>query len=482
MELQGIERLNHFKRRVVLPVFRQIQQDLEALGYGVQIAEISATENKLFDERLIGLVRALSAPFLEDAALPLVASKHERHIVAALTVQFEVGVERRFCLGVEGTTGKDGAPLLVSMFHENQDGSFSRFQTEFTVGGQGTLREATLLQWVMDYLAGFQVEAVNISPEAEVTQPSESVKPAEIELKELDKVVLSPAPALAEIEDSKRALVRGVLERLGLERSFNNNVENLRGINLDRMVVWSRNVVTQGERGSGAYQDAYEVLLSQAVAFTKSRKSIWVLEFADYFELYCTLLQRDDLLTRAAVVMEDEAAFIGRVKAAGETDAPERLNGVMLRALNSLMHKLAAGFGQPNEFGRAPFIGVCEINHYPTMEPIMGRVQDCAKEGVLRFERLSWGMLQVYQNAGLLPLSERYLGHTLVLRFWRSARLTIERPTRAGCCVREEQTYFEFEFEREIVGEDLLARARVMVSRKGTYAQVALLSYGFERI
>jgi hypothetical protein len=442
MESQLLEQLNDFKCGVVLPVFKSVREDLESLGYEVQVGEIAATKNEQLDERLIRLVRTLNAPFLADTALPLVTSKHDRRIIAVLMTQSEEGAENWSCLGVEGTAGVDGALPLVSIFHENRDGSFSRFQTEFTAGGQSTLREATLLQWVMDYLAGFQVEAVNISPEAEVTQPSESVEPAEIiELKEPDKIVLSPAPALAEIEDSKRAAVRGVLERLGLERSFNNKVENLRGIDLDRMVLWSRNVVAQGERGSGAYQDAYEVLLRQAVAFAMSRKSIWVLEFADYFELYCTLLQRDDLLTRAAVVMEDEAAFIARVKAAGEPDAPERLNGVMLRALNSLMHKLAAGFGQPNEFGRAPFIGVCEINHYPTMEPIIGRVQDCAKEGVLRFERLSWGMLQVYQNAGLLPLSERYLGHTLVLRFWRSARLTIERPIRAGWCVREEQTY-----------------------------------------
>jgi hypothetical protein len=464
-----------------MPIFKSVQEDLEALGYGVQVAEVSTTENEQFDERLIRLVRTLSAPFLADTALLLVTGKHNRCIIAALIVKLEEGVEDWLCLGVEGTTGEDGA--LLSMFHENRDGSFARVQAKFTAGGQNTLSEATLLQWVIDCLAMFQAEAVSSSPELEVAQLPESVESTEvIELTEPDKMALRPALTLEAIENSKRVVVRRVLKQLGLERSLINDVENLWGIDLDRMVAWSGEVVAQGERGSDAYRDAYAVLLRQAVGFAMSCKSVRVLEFADYFELYCTLLQRDNLLTRMVVVLEDEAAFIARVKAAGEPDAPERLNGVMLRALNSLMYKLRTGFGQPNEFGRAHLIGDCEINHYPTMERIVGRIQDCAKEGVLRFQRLSWGILQVYRNAGLLPPVERYLGHTLVLRFWRSARLTIERPTRAGRCVREEKAYFEFEFEREVERAGLLARARVTVARGGTYAQVALLSYGFERM
>jgi hypothetical protein len=171
MELQRIERLNYFKRVVVMPVFRQVQQDLEPLGYRVQIAQTLVTGDGPLDELLGGLVRKFSATFLADADAEF--GECSRQILAALMVQLPPGVletkhlyEDRLCLGVESRVDKDGAfPTIVSVFGADREGQFKLFHHGFGRQGEGCdiarLSAAVLLQQVLNILAAFHVQGLS---------------------------------------------------------------------------------------------------------------------------------------------------------------------------------------------------------------------------------------------------------------------------------------------------------------------------------
>jgi hypothetical protein len=175
MELQAIERLNRFKRGVVLPVFSQIQQDLEPLGYRVQIVQTRMTGDKLLDELLGGLICKFDAKFLADADRTLGKCSH-RQVLAALMVQLPPGVlvtkhlyEDRLCLGVESRADKDGTlPTIVSVFGADRAGQFKVFHHGFGRQGEGCdiarLSAAVLLQRVVDIVAMFQVQGLDRCP------------------------------------------------------------------------------------------------------------------------------------------------------------------------------------------------------------------------------------------------------------------------------------------------------------------------------
>jgi hypothetical protein len=171
MELQAIEQLNHCKRGVVLPVCRQIQQDLEPLGYRVQIAQTRTTGDKALDELLGGLVCKFGATFLADADRAFGECSH-RKVLAALMVQLPSGVlvtkhlyEDRLCLGVESRVDKDGVlPTIVSVFGADRAGQFKIFHHGFGRQGEGCdiarLSAVVLLQRVVDILAMFYVQGL----------------------------------------------------------------------------------------------------------------------------------------------------------------------------------------------------------------------------------------------------------------------------------------------------------------------------------
>jgi hypothetical protein len=172
MELQGIERLHHFKRGVVMPVFKLIQQDFVSSGYRVQIAERLVTGNGPLDELLIGLVRKFSVTFLADTNV-VFGERSRRRILAAMMVQLPPGVlvtkhlyEDRLCLGVESKVGEDGAfPTIVSVFGASREGQFKLFHHGFDRQGQGCdiarLGPAVLMQRILDILAAFEVQGLS---------------------------------------------------------------------------------------------------------------------------------------------------------------------------------------------------------------------------------------------------------------------------------------------------------------------------------
>jgi hypothetical protein len=174
MALQGIERLNHFKRGVVMPIFKQIRQDLEPLGYRVQIADTLVTGDEPLDELLGGLGCKFGATFLADADVAL-GERSRCRILAALMVQLPPGrlatkhlYEDRLCLGVESRVDKDGAfPTIVSMFGASREGQFKLFHHGFGRQGEdfdiARLSAAALMQRILDILAAFEVQGLSSS-------------------------------------------------------------------------------------------------------------------------------------------------------------------------------------------------------------------------------------------------------------------------------------------------------------------------------
>lgn len=174
MAIQEIERLNHFKRGVVLPVFKQIRQELEPLGYRVQIADMLVTGDGPLDELLRGLGFKFGATFLADTDVVL-GERSRRRILAALVVQLPPGrlvtkhlYEDRLCLGVESRVDKDGAfPTIVSVFGADRGGQFKLFHHGFGRAGErcdiARLGAAVLMQQILDILAAFEVQGLGCS-------------------------------------------------------------------------------------------------------------------------------------------------------------------------------------------------------------------------------------------------------------------------------------------------------------------------------
>jgi hypothetical protein len=95
-------------------------------------------------------------------------------------------------------------------------------------------------------------------------------------------------------------------------------------------------------------------------------------------------------------------------------------------------------------YGLREYIGSCQIEwRLPTEQMI----QAIKKQKVL-FDELSWVVLQIIQNAGWLPYSERPKGWSLVACFTQSARRTIWIPTEAVECNTKNAKFFKFRFER----------------------------------
>jgi hypothetical protein len=109
------------------------------------------------------------------------------------------------------------------------------------------------------------------------------------------------------------------------------------------------------------------------------------------------------------------------------------------------------------------------------MEPLIKAIQ---AQKVL-FEEVSWGILQVFQNARRLPLSEKETGWSLVACFVRSARWTIRRPTQAVQCNSDHAEFLEFRFERRLSERGIWRAIAVVRVYRGS-GRMVLHTYRFE--
>jgi hypothetical protein len=481
VEPQTIEQLKDFNQAVVLPVFEEIRETLEPLGYGVWTT-IAKTGDEPFDELLHGLSESSGACFLSDIDSINSIWQKPCFLVAALIVQLPEALlvgqsfyEGRFCLGVQcnvDTAEPISATVLV--FYAKCDGTFERFQDGFYPNepdpSVATLTQSHLLQRFTDSFAAFRVQAL---------QKSEPVLEPALETKET-AVLDVPSPSAEPTEVSRRSEVSKFFQSLDVKRSL--WPDEVQGRDFDRLFEWL-DAVQNIPFKNYAHRQAQAELDQQAAQFAKLLKPQSAIVFTDYFDLYCSAVRR--LCARLTNAKTDPAqVFIEQVEALRDPGAPSRADPKKLEEVSFLFRSLARQFGKPDEFmlrewiGESP-MGIC-INESVKPELIISRIQAHNKEQPVRFNRLSWAVLQVFQNDDILLTDEASPGSNGVERFMHSAALTIWEPTEEVRCLRHQANEVEFIFERILLNDGRQQTAQARVIAFGTHGWVFLHSYGFE--
>lgn len=175
-----------------------------------------------------------------------------------------------------------------------------------------------------------------------------------------------------------------------------------------------------------------------------------------------------------------ETIFVSQVKASGEPDAPNRAKASFLLRLRLLFQDIAVQFCRPDALGQRDWIGVSYLNPRQPIEAQIQMIQQFNDQRQLRFNSLSWGVLQVCRNAPCLPKSERQLGRNLAQRYLRSLQLTVKAPSTAVESQALSDGGVEFCFRRNLFERSKCWCASARVKVMQPYDEMVLHSYYFE--
>jgi hypothetical protein len=249
---------------------------------------------------------------------------------------------------------------------------------------------------------------------------------------------------------------------------------------LARGSALAQKIITDRPAEESNYQQAFDILTTQASEFAWSFQPNSLGEFADYFEVYWAMAERASIHNASQENRPYPDAFINQVHALGEPDNLRQTKATVTRALRSLVRSISVKFGYPSEVGKLNWIGSGTIQSCKSIKDKIELIQDQNEKRKVLFESLSWGVLQVYQNADNLPEIEHKLGHNLVLSYLISAKQTVRTPTQPVEIDEDSIEHTEFRFKRKIEDKHRtwLATARVRVTR--VYHRVNLYEYGIE--
>jgi hypothetical protein len=255
---------------------------------------------------------------------------------------------------------------------------------------------------------------------------------------------------------------------------LNNIFKHWHFIDFERGLAWSRKVLGDRPKAEGDYQRAYDTLCQQAIGFVRSLDETRLGDCANYFELYWAIAQEGCLANQDE--QPYEVAFMTQVQDLGEPTNNTQVQAQILQRIRRAVRSLEKQLGLPDRYGRREYIGFCEVDTRLPIEPLIKSIQ---AQTVL-FEAVSWGILQVFQNAGRLPLSEQETGWSLVACFVRSARWTIRRPTQAVQCNSDNAEFLEFRFERRLSARSIWWAIAVVRVYRGGSGRMVLHTYRFK--
>jgi hypothetical protein len=511
LEPKIAEQLKTFNQTIVLPVFEQIKEVVEPLGYQVWTTDTKTTGNDPFDELLYGLSEGHRIGFLADIDPdPDSANslwKQYRYLVSALMVQLpgemlapQHPYENKFCFGIQCNISKEEtiSATVLTVLYTKREETFERFQYWLNPDQQdqpiATLTQAHVLQQFLDSFAGFRTQALEeLEPKPEpIPEPAQatiaitvadipSPPPATLVTQATPNDLAQQKEAIAQKEVLQRKEVSQFLMPLNVRGSLWLN--ELHGRDLERLVAWSRAMQTVPVN-TYEYRKAHSALRSQAAHYAMLLDGISPMMFANLFELYCSAVHRlcDSLTDPGADAAQ---VFIEQVKIFAEPKpTPRGQHLIEYNGMCSMYRNIAQKFGKPDEYLQRQWIGesyikIC-INESMEPKSAIPKIQACSQERQVRFRELSWAVLQVYQNQDLLLTNEPSPGRNAVERFLYSAWLTIQKPMREVRYIRHQADEIEFIFERSLFnsGRWRTARARVIVS--GGSGWTFLHSYGFE--
>ncbi len=495
MDTQQNQQIEDVARRVILPGLKLIQWHCDRQGDSIRLAVGQPTGDAVLDQLLMECFAGESSPANTSAELPRLTKP--RWLIASLRLQpeelpgsrtFFYPLKNRFYLVVEVEIDADESVRVVPSvfcYYQKRVG-FRRFTDESAT----IFQPVHLLDFFLSYIEALEAKqsATQSGITAVVSEaPKPRVEPVQTiaATQPVATPIVQPEPppvpedpyklaadAELKVQAAQQKEVDALLTLLGLRYTF----RHLYPGDLERGSEWSRKVMGDRPATEGEYQRAYDALCQQAIGFVRSLqiKSITLMEFANYFDMYYGMTQatcRDNQGDQPY-----EAAFIAQVQEFGERKDMNHAQANVEQKLRLIVQSIKRQCG-PLNYGLREYIGACQIEwRLPTDQMI----QAIKKQKVL-FDELSWGVLQIIQNAGWLPYSERPKGWSLVACFTQSARLTIRRPTEAVECNTENAEFFEFRFERRFSEDGVRWRAIavVWVSRESGWTK--LRTYKFER-
>jgi hypothetical protein len=478
------EQLNDFAQQVILPGLELVQQYCDRQGHRAWVVPSRPTGDEILDQLLEERIHAA------DTQRSIAALRVECKEISGSASPLK---RSRFYLAIEGLRQEDGAVVgLPSVFYDPGDGlglqCFSDGAEALKAGAMPILKPVHLMNTFINRFEAFRVPppVASAIPQAEPT-PVEKIEPVtHAAVESVAETVAEPMPspvqsrgdqiraARLKVEAVQREETKTLLGYLKLsEKSF----RHIWIPDLERGSALSRKIMEKRPSLEGEYQRAFDALVQQAIEFAWCLKPKTLSEFVNYFELYWTMAEHNCVSGQEDRTYED--AFVAQVAVLGEPEDVNRANAKNSMQMRSVVRSIELKFGRPDAMGCRDLLGFTEIPAFLSIEEMISWIQGRSQQFLVRFEELSWGVLQVYQNAWFMPPSQQKLGRHVVLSFWRSARLTIEKPTEVVVCYSVDAEFFEFRFERQILegGSSWRAIALVRVSQLG---RVVLHSYRFE--
>jgi hypothetical protein len=472
--------LDDVARKVILPGLKLIRWHCARKGDSVRLAVGQPTGDVLLDQLLTEMTRSTEPRWL-------IASLRLQPKALLSSRNFFSPEKDRFYLAVEVEAVADESIRVVpSVFCDYKRGAgFRRFTNEAAI----ILQPVHLLDYFFSYSEAFKEKqsatqsGMNAffpeTPKSKVepVQPIAAAQPVEIPVAKPDPPPLPEdlyklaATAQLKVQAAQQKEVDALLEVLGLQGAF----KHLYSRDLERGSEWSRQVLSNRPTAEGEYQRAYDALCQQAIGFVRSLQIKYptLREFADYFDMYWTMAQ--DTCTANQGDQLFETAFIAQVQALGEPKDMNRAQAKVELNLRQTVRSLEKQCGSLDIYGRREYIGSYQIERRLPTEEMIRAIR---KKKVL-FEELSWGVLQMFQNAGWLPRSEKSTGWSLVACFSQSAQRTIASPTEAVECDSSNAEFFELRFERRFSEGGVGWRA-IAVVRVNQSGWLKLHTYRFE--
>jgi hypothetical protein len=502
MNPKAISKAETFTQTVLIPTLTAIQEHLEEQGHYALLTRA----NTLDDETAIKFLTQMSSdpqlngsadiqPWLET----LLYVKTGIHDGIANTDTFQTG---QYCLSLQFTqtlTGQIG--LTPTSAYTSLDPSLIHIYPFSTEAFPQTIQDIEADDITAYFLESFErfethtdltpepepligaiahQETIFIPPVSQETVLATSLSEPPIVLPETVETVLDKRAAQAQKEAAQRQTAKAFLSSFALTGI---KLDYFLPIDLERISELSHQIEAQRPREAGNYQAAYDCLLQQAAMFALSFNPCVASEFADYVAFYRTIIEEDCTLALQQISNAAyETIFVSQVKDSGEPDAPNRVKASFLLKLRLLFQDIAVQFGRPDALGQRDWIGVSYLNPRQPIEAQIQMIQQFNDQRQLRFNSLSWGVLQTCRNAPSLPKSEHQLGRNLVQRYLRSLQLTVKAPSTAVESQALSDGGVEFCFRRNLLESSKCWCASVRVKVTQPYDEVVLHSYCFEML
>lgn len=507
-----IERLKTFRESIVLPAYEQVKIALEEDGHQVKIglSSLSIPRTAPPFSELIENTLMLS----RGSPLSGYLNKIDKHrwLLCSLIVglkDIETSLKRpyanKFCIGLEALSQDNGEIYgIASTYCIGNGEEVERFEENLMEGGEiqdiANISELDILAHFVTSYGAFranrQTHILETMPELlkanpvpiaketphqsqEATQTKPTVTDQISDTLERQRIIQSEKAALAEAEKVEQNKAQGFLS----SHNLNNPIfRHLSPYDQRRLSTLADALSSQRPQEAEEHQTAFDWSIAQASEFAFSLNPVSGAEFADYFEVYRTMLEND---CRSRLEQEPsktyESIWIEQVKAFGEIDAPGRLRKEESQKYRLMVQGVTQRLGKPDEFGQREWVGVSSIEPNLSPEQMIPMIKMRSEQRQIRFQHLSYAILELYRNAVHLPETERNLSSSIVRSYLQSLKLTIATARSSEVELQILENVCEFRFCRVISNgpENVLAVARVRVMQP--FGEMALCSYKFKQ-